>query len=149
MASLQSGRCAIKYFSFRRKQRNGSEKNSRTPIQSNELSLHRIFRGERSREAGRDRLWDRLEQVPDHRRLKGRRYALAAAVGISLAAGDGDLPLPKPVNRAMLAAKPRVSGECRFKECRLVDNGKSTSFINMSPIRLTCDPTPASGDPFG
>src|SRR5215218_4627861 len=33
-----------------------------------------------------DRLWDRLEQVPDHRTLKGRRYALAAIVGISLAA---------------------------------------------------------------
>jgi transposase len=29
-----------------------------------------------------DRLWDRLEQLPDHRTLKGRRYALAAIVGI-------------------------------------------------------------------
>ena len=41
-----------------------------------------------------DRLWDRLEQVPDHRTLKGRRYALAAIVGISLAAmlsGANDL----------------------------------------------------------
>src|SRR3954470_4904269 len=41
-----------------------------------------------------DRLWDRLEQVPDHRTLKGRRYSLAAIVGISLAAmlsGANDL----------------------------------------------------------
>ena len=41
-----------------------------------------------------DRLWDRLEQVPDHRTRKGRRYALAAIVGISLAAmlsGANDL----------------------------------------------------------
>jgi hypothetical protein len=41
-----------------------------------------------------DRLWDRLEQVPDHRTLKGRRYALASIVGISLAAmlsGANDL----------------------------------------------------------
>jgi len=41
-----------------------------------------------------DRLWDRLEQLPDHRTLKGRRYALAAIVGISLAAmlsGANDL----------------------------------------------------------
>src|SRR3954452_7694297 len=29
------------------------------------------------------------------------------------ARGNGDLPLPKPVKRATLAAKPRVSGECR------------------------------------
>ena len=29
-----------------------------------------------------DRLWDRLEQLPDHRTLKGRCYALAAIVGI-------------------------------------------------------------------
>jgi hypothetical protein len=29
-----------------------------------------------------DRLWDRLEQLPDHRTWKGRRYALAAIVGI-------------------------------------------------------------------
>jgi hypothetical protein len=41
-----------------------------------------------------DRLWHRLEQLPDHRTLKGRRYALAAIVGISLAAmlsGANDL----------------------------------------------------------
>ena len=41
-----------------------------------------------------DRLWDRLEELPDHRTLKGRRYALAAIVGISLAAmlsGANDL----------------------------------------------------------
>src|SRR3954447_12680790 len=41
-----------------------------------------------------DRLWDRLEQLPDHRTLKGRRYSLAAIVGISLAAmvsGANDL----------------------------------------------------------
>ena len=41
-----------------------------------------------------DRLWDRLEGVPDHRTLKGRRYSLAAIVGISLAAmlsGANDL----------------------------------------------------------
>src|SRR3954452_2927342 len=41
-----------------------------------------------------DRLWDRLEQVPDHRTLKGWRYSLAAIVGISLAAmlsGANDL----------------------------------------------------------
>jgi hypothetical protein len=41
-----------------------------------------------------DRLWDRLEQLPDHRTLKGRRYALAAIIGISLAAmlsGANDL----------------------------------------------------------
>jgi hypothetical protein len=41
-----------------------------------------------------ERLWDRLEQLPDHRTLKGRRYALAAIVGISLAAmlsGANDL----------------------------------------------------------
>jgi hypothetical protein len=41
-----------------------------------------------------DRLWDRLEQLPDHRALKGWRYALAAIVGISLAAmlsGANDL----------------------------------------------------------
>src|SRR5215213_806275 len=41
-----------------------------------------------------DRLWDRLGEVPDHRTLKGRRYALAAIVGISLAAmlsGANDL----------------------------------------------------------
>lgn len=41
-----------------------------------------------------DRLWDRLEQVPDHRTLKGRRYSLAAIIGISLAAmlsGANDL----------------------------------------------------------
>src|SRR5215212_9538080 len=41
-----------------------------------------------------DRLWDRLEQLPDHRTLKGRRYTLAAIVGISLAAmlsGANDL----------------------------------------------------------
>src|SRR3954462_1745671 len=41
-----------------------------------------------------DRLWDRLEQVPDHRTLKGRRCSLAAIVGISLAAmlsGANDL----------------------------------------------------------
>jgi hypothetical protein len=25
-----------------------------------------------------DRLWDRLEELPDHRTLKGRRYSLAA-----------------------------------------------------------------------
>src|SRR5215213_3862991 len=33
-----------------------------------------------------DWLWGRLEQLPDHRTLKGRRYTLAAIVGISLAA---------------------------------------------------------------
>jgi DDE family transposase len=41
-----------------------------------------------------DRLWDQLERLPDHRTLKGRRYALAAIVGISLAAmlsGANDL----------------------------------------------------------
>jgi len=41
-----------------------------------------------------DRLWDRLEGLPDHRTLKGRRYSLAAIVGISLAAmlsGANDL----------------------------------------------------------
>jgi hypothetical protein len=41
-----------------------------------------------------DRLWDRLERLPDHRTLKGRRYTLAAIVGISLAAmlsGANDL----------------------------------------------------------
>lgn len=41
-----------------------------------------------------DRLWDRLEQLPDHRTLKGRRYTLAAIVGMSLAAmlsGANDL----------------------------------------------------------
>jgi hypothetical protein len=41
-----------------------------------------------------DRLWGRLEQLPDHRTLKGRRYTLAAIVGISLAAmlsGANDL----------------------------------------------------------
>src|SRR3954471_9481328 len=41
-----------------------------------------------------DRLWDRLDQLPDHRTLKGRRYSLAAIVGISLAAmlsGANDL----------------------------------------------------------
>src|SRR3954466_11140863 len=41
-----------------------------------------------------DRLWDRLEQGPDHRTLKGGRYSLAAIVGISLAAmlsGANDL----------------------------------------------------------
>ena len=41
-----------------------------------------------------DRLWDGLEQMPDHRTLKGRGYALAALVGISLAAllsGANDL----------------------------------------------------------
>src|SRR3954452_3487713 len=41
-----------------------------------------------------DRLCDRLEQVQDHRTLKGRRYSLAAIVGISLAAmlsGANDL----------------------------------------------------------
>jgi hypothetical protein len=41
-----------------------------------------------------DRLWDRLEQLPDYRTLKGRRYSLAAIVGISLAAmlsGANDL----------------------------------------------------------
>jgi hypothetical protein len=41
-----------------------------------------------------DRLWDRLEGLPDHRTLKGRRYALASIVGISLAAmlsGANDL----------------------------------------------------------
>ena len=41
-----------------------------------------------------DRLWDRLEGLPDQRTLKGRRYALAAIVGISLAAmlsGANDL----------------------------------------------------------
>src|SRR3954468_6525637 len=41
-----------------------------------------------------DRLWHRLEQLPDHRTLKGRRYTLAAIVGISLAAmlsGANDL----------------------------------------------------------
>src|SRR4051812_7136747 len=31
-----------------------------------------------------DRLWDRLEQLPDHRTLKGRRYALGAIVGVLL-----------------------------------------------------------------
>src|SRR3954471_6718327 len=30
------------------------------------------------------------------------------------ARGDGDLPLPKPVRSAMLAAKPLLSGECRL-----------------------------------
>jgi hypothetical protein len=29
--------------------------------------------------------------------------------------GDGDLLLPKPVRSATLAAKSRVSGECRMK----------------------------------
>src|SRR3954464_10766492 len=41
-----------------------------------------------------DRLWHRLEGLPDHRTRKGRRYALAAIVGISLAAmlsGANDL----------------------------------------------------------
>ena len=41
-----------------------------------------------------DRLWDRLERLPDHRTLKGRRYTLAAIIGISLAAmlsGANDL----------------------------------------------------------
>src|SRR3954447_17694627 len=41
-----------------------------------------------------DWLWDRLEQVPDHRTLRGRRDSLAAIVGISLAAmlsGANDL----------------------------------------------------------
>jgi DDE family transposase len=41
-----------------------------------------------------DRLWDQLERLPDHRTLKGRRYSLAAIVGISLAAmlsGANDL----------------------------------------------------------
>src|SRR5215208_5618002 len=41
-----------------------------------------------------DRLWDRLEALPDQRTLKGRRYSLAAIVGISLAAmlsGANDL----------------------------------------------------------
>src|SRR5215212_2083021 len=41
-----------------------------------------------------DRLWDRLGELPDHRTLKGRRYSLAAIVGISLAAmlsGANDL----------------------------------------------------------
>src|SRR4051795_5865537 len=41
-----------------------------------------------------DRLWDWLEQLPDQRTLKGRRYTLAAIVGISLAAmlsGANDL----------------------------------------------------------
>src|SRR3954447_25551199 len=41
-----------------------------------------------------DRLWDQLEQLPDHRTLKGRRYALAAIIGISRAAmlsGANDL----------------------------------------------------------
>jgi hypothetical protein len=40
------------------------------------------------------RLWERLEELPDHRTLKGRRYSLAAIVGISLAAmlaGANDL----------------------------------------------------------
>src|SRR4051812_42678604 len=31
------------------------------------------------------------------------------------ARGDGDLPLPKPVKRATLAAKPWISGECRLR----------------------------------
>lgn len=31
-----------------------------------------------------------------------------------LARGNGELPLPKPVNSAILAAKPPESGECRF-----------------------------------
>jgi DDE_Tnp_1-associated/Transposase DDE domain len=41
-----------------------------------------------------DRLWDRLEGLPDHRTRKGRRYSLAAIMGISLAAmlsGANDL----------------------------------------------------------
>ena len=39
-------------------------------------------------------LWEQLEQLPDRRTLKGRRYSLAAIVGISLAAtlsGANDL----------------------------------------------------------
>jgi hypothetical protein len=31
-----------------------------------------------------------------------------------LARGNGELPLPKPVNSAILAAKPPESGECRL-----------------------------------
>jgi hypothetical protein len=31
-----------------------------------------------------------------------------------LARGNGELPLPKPVRSAILAAKPPESGECRF-----------------------------------
>ena len=41
-----------------------------------------------------DRLWDRFEALPDQRTKKGRRYSLAAIVGISLAAmlsGANDL----------------------------------------------------------
>lgn len=41
-----------------------------------------------------EQLWDRLEKLPDRRTLKGRRYSLAAIVGISLAAmlsGANDL----------------------------------------------------------
>src|SRR3954453_16437601 len=45
-------------------------------------------------EATMGSLWERLEELPDHRTLKGRRYSLAAIVGISLAAmlsGANDL----------------------------------------------------------
>jgi hypothetical protein len=52
----------------------------------------------------------------------------------SFACGEGDLSLPMPVRCATLAAKPPVSGECRFnclvraRQQRSLDAGMSRSF---------------------
>ena len=53
------------------------------------------------------------------------------------ARGDGDLPLPKPVRSAMLAAKLLVSGECRL--VRLLTCGLASAFAGTSNITRVAD----------
>jgi hypothetical protein len=45
---------------------------------------------------------------------KSSRFRAGAGLQLPLARGDGELPLSGPVRSAMLAAKLRVSGECRL-----------------------------------
>jgi Transposase DDE domain group 1 len=54
------------------------------------------------------------------------------------ARGDGDLPLLKPANRAMLAAKPRVSGDAGYNQRGTAENWIKEGKGAIKWTRLSC-----------